>query len=218
MSSIGLIFLLGSIAWGVYKAFIEEKEEEEAAINYEKQRKQELKELVESREERASLEENEEKFWELIDKARGRSKNSFKNHLGVFKDYLNKLQPEELIKIDNLITRLLKEGVSYDLSAAAAIIFKSGDIGSTFVLMTLFMTRGEVFFNQAILDPKLIIGKTVEDIEPKLIGDMIDELYYLKAKKLIPLYPDTEELTLKGEPWKERDLPTRYSELWNQFA
>ncbi len=80
------------------------------------------------------------------------------------------------------------------------------------------MTRGEVFFNQAILDPKLIIGKTVEDIEPKLIGDMIDELYYLKAKKLIPLYPDTEELTLKGEPWKERDLPTRYSELWNQFA
>lgn len=218
MSTISILLLIGALAYGVYKGLIEFKEEKETYESIEKQRKEELKELIESRRDREISEEySEDLFWELIEKINKRAKNNYKNNLGILKDFLNKFSPEDLIKLDNLLLRFYRGALSHDLTAASTIIFKTQDIQATYLLMNVFILRGETFFNQAILNPNFIIGKEVQDVDGVIINDIIDELYFLKTKELIPLN-DTKDIEIKGNPWKEKELPSRYPELWSTFA
>jgi hypothetical protein len=180
-------------------------------------RKHEIKMLIEEREERLDRSEMDEvQFWDIMDKIHNRSKTSFKKSTGVFKDIIYKFSPEELIQMDNLLLRLFREYINYDIYAASTIIFKTADLGSTIRLMNLLMTRGEVFFKNACLNPNLIIGKEFKDIDSRDFNDVIANVYFLKTSKLIPevIYSEDEELIIPGEPWTEKSLPSRYEELW----
>lgn len=180
-------------------------------------RKHEIKTLIEEREERLDRSEMDEaQFWDIMDKIHNRSKTSFKKSTGVFKDIIYKFSPEELIQMDNLLLRLFREYINYDIYAASTIIFKTADLGATIRLMNLLMTRGEVFFKNACLNPNLIIGKEFKDIDSRDFNDVIANVYFLKTSKLIPevIYLEDEELIIPGEPWTEKSLPSRYEELW----
>lgn len=180
-------------------------------------RKHEIKTLIEEREERLDRSEMDEaQFWDIMDKIHNRSKTSFKKSTGVFKDIIYKFSPEELIQMDNLLLRLFREYINYDIYAASTIIFKSADLGATIRLMNLLMTRGEVFFKNACLNPNLIIGKEFKDIDSRDFNDVIANVYFLKTSKLIPevIYLEDEELIIPGEAWTEKSLPSRYEELW----
>ncbi len=208
------------IALSLYRYFKWQRENEEIDIRHEENRKKQLKELIEQREERSVTEEYDEKeFWSLIDKIRYRSKESYKNHLGLLKDYLSKFSSNDLIKLDNLVNRLCRNAVNQDLYAASTIIFKTSELSAVFLLMSIFMTRGEVFFKQASLKPDFIIGKNITDVEDQIISDVIAEVYFTKTNKLIPLpAPEDDELELPGEKWAEKDLPSRFQKLWMEFA
>jgi|GEM_PF-4374591 len=180
-------------------------------------RKHEIKTLIEEREERLDRSEMDEaQFWDIMDKIHNRSKTSFKKSTGVFKDIIYKFSPEELIQMDNLLLRLFREYINYDIYAASTIIFKTADLGATIRLMNLLMTRGEVFFKNACLNPNLIIGKEFKDIDSRDFNDVIANVYFLKTSKLIPevIYLEDEELIIPGEAWTEKSLPSRYEELW----
>lgn len=180
-------------------------------------RKHEIKTLIEEREERLDRSEMDEaQFWDIMDKIHNRSKTSFKKSTGVFKDIIYKFSPEELIQLDNLLLRLFREYINYDIYAASTIIFKTADLGATIRLMNLLMTRGEVFFKNACLNPNLIIGKEFKDIDSRDFNDVIANVYFLKTSKLIPevIYLEDEELIIPGDPWTEKSLPSRYEELW----
>lgn len=180
-------------------------------------RKHEIKTLIEEREERLDRSEMDEaQFWDIMDKIHNRSKTSFKKSTGVFKDIIYKFSPEELIQMDNLLLRLFREYINYDIYAASTIIFKTADLGATIRLMNLLMTRGEVFFKNACFNPNLIIGKEFKDIDSRDFNDVIANVYFLKTSKLIPevIYLEDEELIIPGEAWTEKSLPSRYEELW----
>ncbi len=186
----------------------------------EKKRRAELKEIIEQREERLNFEEfDEERFWAILENLRSRGGDSYKNNLGLFRDVITKYSPEDLIKLDNLMTRLFLKGFSYDVHAAAAIIFNSSESRFILLLLNVFMWKGEVFFKQAVLNPNLIIGKRIVDVEERIIPDIIADVYFRKTRKLIPLAPeDNTAQEMLGEPWNEKELPSRYSELWMEFA
>jgi hypothetical protein len=193
-------------------------EDQKVEQSQDQRRKDELKDLFENREERTLMEEfDEDSFWLLVDNAATRSGSNYKNFMGVMKDLLSKKSPEDLLKIDNLLYRLITNGISYDLTAASSIIFK--DSNYVEVLLNLFISKGEVFFKNAFNKPELIIGKNFNDVVDTTISSVIGELYYKKTNSFIPTLKESEEqVELKGEPWRDKDLPSRYPELWQAFA
>jgi hypothetical protein len=80
------------------------------------------------------------------------------------------------------------------------------------------MSKGRVFYKNACINPNLIIGKELNEINNVNLFDTISEIYRRKTDFLIPLPIQDEEFEIKGEKWSERELPSKYSELWNSFA
>lgn len=195
-----------------------QKEHQEFVEDAVEKGRKELAEKIANRKERDDLSEyNEEAFWKMIDDARSRSGENYKHQLGLLSDRFFKLSGEEMIQLDNLVLRLYADRISYELQAATAIIFKTTDVASVYVLMTVFMLRGQVFFNQACLNPNLIIGKEVTDIDGRNVLDLLADVYLRKTTELIPT-PEEKEIQFRGEKWTEKELPSKFSELWMHFA
>jgi len=219
-----IIITIALILFGGLVAYYQRKDREEQMEYFQEhqeiERKNKLKDLIENRETRTSTAEfNENEFWELIDRIRDRSGDNYANHLGLFKDFLDKYTPEQLIELDTLANRLFTEYINTDLRGAATIIFKNSELSFTYLLMGIFLSRGEVFFKQACGNPDLIIGKQIDQIDGRIITDIIADIYLIKSGKLMPYMPESdEEIKIEGEPWTERDLPSRFSKLWEAYA
>lgn len=215
-------FLLGitfSLIFAIYRHHESKKIDKETDEFLEKKRKEELKELIVNRKVRVNLNEfNEDRFWELIKETSVKSKNSYKNQLGLLKDLLIKMSPEELIELDNLLKRLINDFISYDIAAASYIILKSKESNSLVLLMNVLMMKGRVFYKNACLNPNLIIGKEFNDIIDLILPDLILEVYAIKTDELIPLEEGDYIKEIKGEKWKENEIPSKYSELWDAYA
>jgi len=219
MESTFLVVLLLA-GFGLFKFFAQESDNEKLQEDLEHNRKEELAKMFENLKDRTDLTEfDEEQFWQLVERTSNRSKDSYRNHLGVFKDFITEFSPQKLIQLDNLILRLFRDNISYNLTAASAIIFRGGDIFQTFLLMNVMMTKGQVFFKNTSINPDFLIGKQFEDIEGRLYGDVIANVYLMKTQEFIPNYPsDDLELKISGEPWKDNELPTRFRKLWMEFT
>ncbi len=176
---------------------------------------------IKNRKPRIIITEADEKdFWNMIEKINTRSNNNYFNSLGLFKDYITNYSPKELIELDNLYIRLIRENINQNICAAAAIIFKSNENKEdhTLLLMNILMTNGQVFFNQACNNPNLIIGKEFTDLRNRLYNDVIHELYLNNTKEIIPKFDDeTLNFDIPGEKWDYEDLPIMYNELWRAF-
>tara|TARA_R110001606_G_scaffold291836_1_gene439766 strand:- start:249 stop:905 length:657 start_codon:yes stop_codon:yes gene_type:complete len=213
------IWLIVVIIILVVNYYRDKKTDEEFEIQQEFNKKSILAYQIENREVRTDFEEfNEDEFWKLIEKSSESCKGSYKNQLGLLMDYFRKYSKEELIQLDNLVNRLYREFISQDLLAASYIIFKTSEISATYLLMSIFMTRGRVFYKNACLNPNLIIGKKLNEISDYTIPDAISEIYKRKTDMLIPIPEEQEEFEIKGKKWSERELPSKYSELWLAFA
>ncbi len=198
--------------------FMEEKRNKRAISQFKEQEKIDLEELLKTRESRTDhIEFNEDTFWELIDDIFNRSGNHYRNFLGVFRDKLKNIGPEELVRMDNLINRLFVKNIHHDLWAASRIIFKDPKLGSAFMLMNVMMIKGRIFFYQACINPNLILGKEFTHIDGRFFNDIIAEEYYRKTGKLIPIEMDETELIVPGVPCDDDELPSKFPELWGHF-
>ncbi len=208
-------FHLGKIYLNTYRF---KKEDQEAEALFEKNRKSELKKLFTEREERTDNSEyDEQKFWKLIDKINNRSKGNYKNFNGLLRDELNSLEHEEIVQLDNLIDRMFHERYSYDLLYASYIIFKKSDLDGVNLLMSILAFKGEVFFKNACINTDLLMGKLItNNKDDRILFDLTSEAYAIKTNKLIPI-PKTKELVLKGVEIEEKEIPNKYSNLWNEY-
>jgi len=216
----GSITLLILLALTVVNHIRSKKEQTEVAAYQEEIRKKELKRIIETREERSSTEKfPQARFWEMIKDTTSKAKKGYTFQLGVLRDKLSNLDPEELIELDNLYVSLIKENITHDVSAAAAIIFGDASSETGVLLMNILLMEGEVFFKNACHNPNLIIGKTFAGIEGRTISILIADVYFKKTGMLIPVHPEEEKsFEIPGEPWRQKDLPSRYPELWEAFA
>lgn len=214
--SVTLLILLGLTALRHIRA---NKEQSEIADYHEEIRKKELKRIVETRQERQTKEKfPEEHFWKMIDDTVSKAKEGYTFRLGVLRDKFSTLQNEELIELDNLYDGLIQENINHDISAATAIIFGDGSTDATVLFMNILLMEGEVFFKNACHNPNLIIGKSFAAIEGRTIKVLIADLYLRKTGMLIPETAEEVKFEITGEPWKQKELPSKYPELWEAFA
>lgn len=218
MSEITYIVWALLIGIGIYKSVKRHKEDKEVEEHQDRRRKAELKDLLENRKKRENFELfDKEKLWELIEGFDQKSNGSYKNQLGLFKDYLRKLSPEQLLEIDNLYDRLIKKGLNWNVVGASCIILKSGHIETVVILISWLISKGEVFYNNAILDVDLILKKEIKGLNELTHSDVIAEVYFDKTKELIPLKKE-EDINIHGSEWKESELPSRFPNLWDAYA
>lgn len=211
-------FLVLMIAVAVIRFFWQkEMDKKDAVEDYQKQRK-EFTEVVEAQKDRENVRIfDEERFWEIIEGVGERSGTHYRNFLGLFKDRISSLSSDELIEMDNLLLKFYRGNLTQELYAAGAIVFKSEDPGSAYLLMNIFIIHGRVFFKQACKSPELMIGKEFSEVDGRLFNNVIAEVYYGKTKELMPI-PAEEEWDFPGEKWQFRDLPSRFPELWGAFG
>ncbi len=209
-----LYVLLGVLILSAVGKHLIKKGEEQIDIERQKDDYTRMVKSQKDREINTSFDEDE--FWDILEGVINRSGKSYRNFLGLFKDKVRILSEEELITLDNLLLKLYRENLTHDLYAASTIIFKSEDLINSYLLMNVFMTKGRVFFKQACKSPELVLGKSFEDVDGRLINDVLSELYFAKTKELMPI-PVEEEWDIPGEKWKFRDLPDKYPELWAAF-
>lgn len=211
---IGIVFL----AIGIALYFQRKKDEEEVVQVLEQERKDKLANLIETQEERVDLELIDSKvFWKMIDSTKERSSGNYKKQMGLLNDRLKKFSSEELIRIDNFYKHIEKDALTWDILAAANIIFPNSGADMLSLLISMAISRGEVIYNNISVNPNILINQDFSEIEPRTIPSIIANNYFLKENKLMPILQE-EVVELQGEKWDRRDLPSRYKELWNRFA
>lgn len=195
-----------------------ENEEKEAEDQFEKNRKAELKKLITEREVRINKTEfDEDKFWIIVEKINQKCNNDYKKFNGLIRDKINSLNANEIVQLDNLINRLFFDRYSYDLLYTSYIILKKVDLDGMMLLMSIFLSKGEVFFKNACINTNLCLGKEINfNKDERIIFDLTAEAYAIKKNKFIPL-PKPKDIILKGESTEENEIPIKYSELWNEF-
>ena len=210
-----VLFHIGRYYITDYRFIQESKEADEL---YEKNRKSELKKIFTERENRKDYSEFDEiRFWNLVREVSIKSKGNYKNFIGLFRDEVISLKKEEIIQLDNLIDRLFFERYSYDLLYTSYIILKKGDIEAIELLMSIFVSKGEVFFKNACINTDLCLGKNItNNKEDRVLFDLTNEAYVIKTNKLIPI-SKKRELELKGDLIEEKEIPKKYSNLWNEY-
>lgn len=212
------IFLVLIIAIAVIRHFLQKETDKQDMVDDHIRQKQEFTEVIQTQKDRENNDLfDEDRFWEIIESVSARSGTHYRNFLGLFKDKISSLSPDELIEMDNLLLKFYRDNLTQELCAAGAIVFKSENIGSAYLLMNVFIIKGRVFFKQACKSAELIIGKEITEVDGRLFNDVLAEVYFGKTKELMPI-PAEEHWEIPGERWQFRDLPTKFPELWNSFG
>jgi hypothetical protein len=214
--------LIGAIVIGIFagiiNSVIKKEEINETFEENEEKRKNQLQELIENRKERIDLTlYDNEKFWDLIDSTRNQANGSYSNQLGLLNDRLLQLTASELIQFDNKLQHLHLEAHNWDLMGISVIIFKSNDLDSLFTLESWLISRGEIIFNNCLVNHEQIVNHDFKDINGRLLIDVIAEVYYKKTNEFIPVFPN-QEIALAGNEWTEKELPSRFNQIWKKFA
>lgn len=212
-----IFFWILVICYRIYKNQSQKEEDQEFENRQAETFKNFQRQIIENQEEREDFEQfNEDEFWEIVDAVRKKSRDSYKNYNGLLKDQLMKLEPDQLVHLDNLIQNFFIDRYSHDLFAASYILFKRADIEMVNFLMSYLISKGRVFFKQASLDINLLVGKEIKIDDPRSILDVIQEVFVYKTGTLMP-YIKMDQIEIKGESWEQKELPSRYSEFWNAF-
>lgn len=202
----------------IIRGLFKKDSEQQQAEELKQKAREEIKEKIINRKDRVNYKLfDASRFWNTIDDTFSMSSGDYKNQLGLLKDRLRKLSPDELEELDNLVLELEHKALTWDLYAASNILLKSGDNSVFQVFISMMICRGEVFFNNVIHQPDILIGKSFNGLCTLSIRGIIADLYYRKTHELISIPSSEEEVKMKGEPWTEKELPQRFESLWDHF-
>lgn len=181
----------------------------------------EVKNLIRDRES-ISLENvdlmTEMSFWELIERIKAKSKISYKNFLGHFKDHLFKLNDSELIGLYYRYLLVLSNSNNHKLIGAFNIIAHANIFQDYHVFCSWLISRGQATYNNSIYNPELIKNVDIKEIKQETLEDLILEVFTQKFKKLMPEFTDFKSTEISGEEIDGRELPDVYPELFDKFV
>ncbi len=216
-----IIFIYIIIRLGIafYNHIERENDDIEIKQIQEKIFEKEKSKLIESQQERTDLEEyNENEFWDLIEEAKSRADDNYSRRVGIIKGKLSTFSAEELIKIDNLIYRLIIDGINLKMLAATKLILNNDDLFYLHQLLSIFMTEGEVFYKNAIYDPDMFHNRSITNLDLRLLQNFPSEIYLDKTKRLLPNIPtDLIENPILDEPIKSEDFIKFFPKLIKRF-
>ena len=156
-------------------------------------------------------------FWKLVNKLNTRSKGNYKGFLGLFEDYLNDLQPDELLKLYGLIQELSLKFNKHSVFAACSILArKTGPIDSD-VIFSWLLSQGEVKYNNAVHSPDLMANFEIDEIPDQTMINLVAEFYEYRSNQSVPAIKGMYDLEPEGEEIEDEDLPLLFPRLWEKY-
>lgn len=167
-------------------------------------------------------------FWEIIEQSKEESQN-YSKQIEALTNKIASLEENEIIEFEFRFREALSKSAHYNVMAAAKIIngFVSDD--SFLYFRCRLIAEGKELFFEAIENPEVIADADIKELD--FSGE--DMLYiadnaFLKkfgdeTEKALPRdvafdyfnYDEGEEI--KGEDWKEEELPIKYPNLWKRY-
>ena len=198
--------------------FFDRKDELEADEMMKKNYQRHVKKVLNEREKRKVAEKlfDEKDFWRLIEDVKIRSKENFRNHVGLLKDIFSAMEAEDLLKFQGSYLVAILKANTYKVAGAFYIISNSVGFYSFDHFKEWLLSKGQVYFNNYIENPELIVNANINSIDSEGIYTALSEVYYHKTGKLLPEAEDYED-ELKGDKIEERDIPDMYPNLWRKF-
>ncbi|MGD9683279.1 MAG: DUF4240 domain-containing protein [Candidatus Obscuribacterales bacterium] len=170
----------------------------------------------------------EDRFWTIVESARGTGTYSVEEHLSALKHVLSDLTDRELAEFQLLLYQLQAKAYSWDLWGAAVVINGGcGDDGFT-DFRTGLIFQGRDLFEKALDDPDSLceLENAPNLIEYELLGYAADYVFEERTGQ-IDLWSHFDEVTSvykpvqdpTGEPWGDDDeLEGRFPQLSARFG
>jgi hypothetical protein len=212
--------LLASIVFAIFKYFYVKRQNRAAFENDNKLYRNELRKYIREREEilvNDILEIEEGEFWNILEKYQKRAKGSYKNQLGLIKDYL--LEKDEPFILGFYITylNLINKNSNFRLIAAFQIIVTSVEFSDYHNFISWLVTRGQVLFYNSVNNPEIICNIEIKDIVGDNLENVIMDCYGLKFDKMFPTIIDLNFPEIEGDEIPMERIPDEFPLLWNKF-
>lgn len=209
----GTLYAIGRL---IYVHF----QDKEAEKIFNKTYRDQVKQLIKDRKKISIKNINptsENDFWELIDLITKKSKGSYKNFLGLFKDYLLEQEGQQILELYLATLNMLVKTNNYNLVGAFTIITNSIKFYNYDIFGSWLLTRGQVLYNNSINNPELIRNIEIKDIVEETVIDLICECYEIRTRQIIPEFMDFEAPEIEGEQIELEELADTYPGLWEKF-
>jgi hypothetical protein len=167
-------------------------------------------------------------FWELIEQSKEDSQD-FSHQIELLITKLSSLNENQIIEFEYRFREALSESARYNIMAAAKIINDYVSDDSFLYFRCRLIAEGKELFYKAIENPEVIAENNIQEIEfgGEEMLSVTDQAFFKKlgedTEKELPRdiafdylnYDEGEEI--KGEDWKEEELPFKYPKLWKRY-
>ena len=216
----GILGLLIGFVVAIGRYFYMQKGDREADVIRNKTFQNEIKKRIKERK-KIKLEDvqsiSENKLWEIIEVIKKRSKESYKNFLGLLKDHLLKQDQDKILGVFGRCLQVIVRTNNYQLLGAFNVISSAVDFKDFDIFSNWLMSRGEVIFNNSINNPELISNIEIKDLVYETILGVIAECYEIRFQEIIPDIIDFEVQEPEGEELEAEQLPDKFPRLWEKF-
>ncbi len=171
---------------------------------------------------------NKKVFWEIIEQSKEESEN-FSHQVKLLISKLSQLEESRIISFEYRLREVISELARYNIMAVAKIVNDYVSDDSFLYFRCRLIAEGKEFLYKVIENPDIIAEYDIQDLE---LGG--EEMLYIADHAFIKKFGEDTEKELprdvafdylnydgfeeiKGEDWKEEDLPVKYPELWNRY-
>lgn len=167
-------------------------------------------------------------FWEVIEQSKKESQN-FSEQIKILTKKVSSLGEKEIIDFEFRFREAISKLALYGIMAAAKIIQGYVSDDSFLYFRCRLIAEGHNLFCKLIESPEIIADVNIPELE--LEGE--DMLYVSDNAFLIKFGDETNkelprntainylnydiEVEIKGEDWKEDELPIKYPKLWKKY-
>lgn len=171
---------------------------------------------------------NEVIFWEIIEQSKD-EREDYANQIQILKEKLSKLDEQQIIGFEYTLRSIIAESAHYNIVAATKIINDFASDDNFLYLRCRLIAEGKDVYYNSIKNPETLANPQIQEIEfgGEEMLSVADQAFIMKfgedTEKELPrdiafdyINYDEEE-DIKGEDWKEEDLPFKYPELWKRY-
>lgn len=171
---------------------------------------------------------NELVFWEIIEQSREESRD-FLHQIELLINKISFLEESKIIEFEYRLREALLKSARYNIMAAAKIVNSYVSDDSFLYFRCRLIAEGKEIFHKAMENPEVIAKSNIQELE---FGG--EEMLYVADQAFIKKFGEDTEKELprdkafdylnydegneiKGEDWKEEELPFKYPELWKRY-
>jgi len=158
---------------------------------------------------------NDDDFWNIIDTTRGRSKENYKNQIGLLYDEFRTMNSDDIINFYTTYLMILSQAISAKGIAAYSIISGAIEFVDIDQFFEWMLCQGEIKLNNYTHNPELLVNAKFDGIGNDNMLNFLSDAYFHKANKILPEISGI--LQLDEEQIKQKDLPSLFPQLWNKF-